>query len=344
MAFAFALSMMLVTLVPAAASDVGAAPTLRSPATLETVLVRGSQPGPGMWRVSRGNHVLWILGTLSPLPSVMTWQSTDVEAAIAHSQEVLDVGRPSAKIGVGTMFKMASLMPSALRTQHNPGGAHLKSILDPALYARWATARDRYVQSAKGLEDLRPVYASQQLYWSAVKSEGMSTTDVVGRVVEESAKSSGVPITDTGFSYPLELDRKQLKEQIEAVNRASGGDIACFTATLDRLDTELSAMKVRANAWAVGDVGALRGLARSDFQPPCRAVDEATMAFLRADEIKRKLRAAWLEAAERGLAKNESTFAYLPISDLLDDAGILRDLRQKGFQVEAPDDEPADEP
>src|SRR5690348_2085441 len=35
-------------------------------ATLQTVLVRGSQPGPGLWRVSKGDHTLWILGTLGP--------------------------------------------------------------------------------------------------------------------------------------------------------------------------------------------------------------------------------------------------------------------------------------
>jgi len=128
------------------------------------------------------------------------------------------------------------------------------------------------------------------------------------------------------------------------VNQTSGADIACFTATLNKLDADLAAMKDRANAWAIGDVGALRGLVRADFQPPCKAVDEAATAFLRADEIKRKLRAAWLAAAERGLAKNQSTFAFLPISDLLDQDGILKDLAQKGFRVEAPDDEPVDAP
>ena len=324
------------------AADVGPSAVTNAPKTLETIVVQGVMPGPGMWRVSKGDHVLWILGTLSPLPAGMKWQSKKVEATIAHSQEVLGEGRPSAKIGVGTMFKMASLMPSALRTQHNPGGAPLKAVVDPALYARWVSARDQYAKSAKDLENLRPVYASQQLYWSAVETEGMTTANVVQHVIAESAKRSGVPITDTGFSYPLELDRKQLKERIAAVNQGSGTDIACFTATLDKLDADLTAMKVRANAWAIGDVGALRGLVRADFQPPCKAVDEAAMAFLRADELKKKLRATWLAAAERGLANNESTFAFLPIWDLLDQDGVLSDLRHKGFLIEAPDDEAVD--
>jgi hypothetical protein len=46
-------------------------PTPATPAdttTLETVLVTGEQPGPGLWKVSHGDHVLWILGAQYPLP------------------------------------------------------------------------------------------------------------------------------------------------------------------------------------------------------------------------------------------------------------------------------------
>jgi len=65
---------------------------------------------------------------------------------------------------------------------------------------------------------------------------------------------AGVPIVDTGFRYPLNLDRKEMKERIEEVNASSGADIACFGKTLDILESDLSMMRLRANAWAVGDV------------------------------------------------------------------------------------------
>ena len=63
-----------------------------------------------------------------------------------------------------------------------------------------------------------------------------------------------------------------------------------------------------------------------------------------AGELKRKLRASWLEAAQDGLAKNQSTFATLPIADLLDENGVLKDLQRLGYVVVAPDDEPEEEP
>ena len=58
-----------------------------SPITdIEAVVVSGVQPGPGMWKVSKGDHVLWVLGVQSPLPKKMQWHSPDVETAISQSQ------------------------------------------------------------------------------------------------------------------------------------------------------------------------------------------------------------------------------------------------------------------
>jgi uncharacterized protein YbaP (TraB family) len=310
---------------------------------LQTILVHGSQPGPGLWRVSKGDHTLWILGTLGPLPAGMSWRSGEVEATIAASQEVLGVAFPKADIGVGDKLKMASLMPAALRTQYNPGKATLESVLGSPLHARWTIAKQRYAMPAKEFEKLRPMFASQELYWKAVQAAGLTRDSSVPGVVSAAAEHAGVPIVDTGFSYPLHLDRKELKQRIEAVNASSGADIACFGKTLDVLESDLSMMKLRANAWAVGDVRALRELSTGDIEPPCREVADATFAFVGAGELKQKLLASWLKAARDGLAKNHSTFATLPIADLLDENGALKELQRLGYLVVAPDDEPDEE-
>ena len=313
-------------------------------ATLQTVLVRGSQPGPGLWRVSKGDHTLWILGTLGPLPAGMTWQSGEVEATIAASQAVLGAGFPRADIGFGEKLKIASLMPAVMRIRHNPDNATLESVVGPSLHARWKLAKERYAVPTKEFEKMRPMYASQDLYWKAVEAEGLTHASSVPDVVSGAAARAGVPIVDTGFNYPLHLDRKELKKRIDAVNAASGADIACFGKTLDVLESDLSKMKLRANAWAVGDVRALRELSTGDIKPPCQEVADATLAFVGAGELKQKLRASWLKAALDSLAKDQSTFGTLPIADLLDENGVLKDLQLLGYVVVAPDDEPAEEP
>jgi len=212
------------------------------------------------------------------------------------------------------------------------------------LYARWTQARGKYAASTKEWEDLRPVYASQELYLRAVDKGGLAATDVVTPVVTQAAKLAGVPVTDTGFSYPLELDRSELKRRIDELNNSASGDIPCFERTLDVIETDVEMMKMRANAWALGDVSALRGLSTREIQPPCREVSDASLAFLGAAELKQKLRTTWLRAAQSSLSRNQSTFASLPISDLKDETGILADLRKLGYLVEAPDAEPVDEP
>jgi uncharacterized protein YbaP (TraB family) len=321
----------------AAASDL-APPEQPPTATLQTVLVKGSQKGPGLWKVSSGENTLWILGTLSPLPKDMQWQAGEVEATIARSQEVLGVRGADPKIGVGTRFKMLMLAPSAMRTLRNPDKARLQSVLAPPLYARWTQARDRYGATDNDVETLRPLFASQQLYWKAVEVGGLETKDLIAPVVKKAARSSRVAVTDTTYEFPVELDRKDLKRRFGEMNEKNADDIPCFTKTLDVFEGDVETMKLRANAWATGNVAALRQLSTSDLKPPCQPVVEEAVAFLGIEEIKRKVREKWLLAAQDSLSRNQSTFATLPISDLLDDNGVLKELRRRGYTVEAPDD------
>jgi hypothetical protein len=58
-------------------------------AQLAEVLVVGKQPGPGLWRISKGDHDLWIFATLAPLPKQMIWDTADIEKHVGQSQAVL---------------------------------------------------------------------------------------------------------------------------------------------------------------------------------------------------------------------------------------------------------------
>ena len=58
----------------------------QDPEDMETVLVTGEQPGPGLWKVSRDGHVMWVLGSIGALPDTITWRTKEIEARIAESQ------------------------------------------------------------------------------------------------------------------------------------------------------------------------------------------------------------------------------------------------------------------
>ena len=90
LAFVLALAGLSPAFAQSATTSVApAAASTAAVADLPVVVVTGVQPGPGLWKVSKGDHVLWVLGTLSPLPRAMQWQSREVDEVIGASQQVL---------------------------------------------------------------------------------------------------------------------------------------------------------------------------------------------------------------------------------------------------------------
>jgi hypothetical protein len=311
------------------------APSAAAPAItdMEVMVVSGVQPGPGMWRVSKGDHVLWIMGTLSPVPKKMTWLSRDVEATIAASQQVLKSPGASVDSDLG-VFRSALLIPSLFKARKNPGGATLKEVLPPDLYARWQVLKLKYIGRDAGIEKWRPIFAAHELYEAAIRKSGLATSGIVSPVVDKAAKRHDVKIVSPIVRLKVQDPKKAIKE----FSGAALGDVECFRKTLDRLENDIAAMTLRANAWAIGDIEALRALPYDDQNRACiRAMLEAGVAQKRGlDTLPQQVEAEWLAAAETALRSNPSSFALLPISELLKPDGYLAKLQARGYEVEAP--------
>ena len=141
---------------------------------LEAVTVSGVQPGPGLWQVRRGDHVLWILATLSPLPEKMQWQTAEVEQAIAGSQVVL--GAPTVKIDTKVgFFGKLFLLPSLFSARKNPDGAKLADLVSANDYAQWQAMKARYIGRDSGIERWRPLFAALELYSKAIKKSALDS-------------------------------------------------------------------------------------------------------------------------------------------------------------------------
>ncbi|MGH8173547.1 MAG: TraB/GumN family protein, partial [Rhodanobacteraceae bacterium] len=115
-------SLMLIFFAASASAQIAPEPApapAGATAELETIVVSGEQPGPGLWKVSSNDHVLWILGTLSPLPKGMAWRAKEVENTIANSQVVLDPPRIDVKTDVGFFGKLR-LLPTLIGVRDNP--------------------------------------------------------------------------------------------------------------------------------------------------------------------------------------------------------------------------------
>jgi hypothetical protein len=300
---------------------------------LQAMVVHGVQPGPGLWKVSRGENVLWILGTLAPLPRDIQWRSTEVEQTIAQSQQVLMPPRVNVDADVGFFGKLA-LVPSAMKAMKNNDGRELQEVLPADLYARWVPLKRYYLGNDSGVEKKRPMIAAGELYQAAIKRSGLSRKPVIWPLVERTAKRAGLTPTPTTLEFKISDPKAALQEF------TSGGvdDTACFRSLINAVQNDLPTMVERANAWSVGDIEALGKMRREDPAGVCgNALSSTDFARRRGmDGLDQRLRAHWLGIAGASLRANRSTFAVLPLSELLRPGGYLDALRAEGFEVEAP--------
>ncbi len=299
---------------------------------MDAIVVSGGvQPGPGLWKVSKGDHVMWVLGTQSPLPKKMQWVSRDVEQAVAQSQEVIWAPWFGVQVKAG-VFQTITLLPKLLGARGNPNGATLQDVVPADMYARWRLLKGAYIGGDRGIEKWRPIFAAMKLWDEAIDRSGLTQkgTGVVGRL----AKQHKLKQTSVS-SYLIVTDAKAALNEFKA---SKLDDLDCFGKTMLRLETDLTAMQARANAWAIGDIEALRGLPYSDQNAACeRAAMQAGVVKKRMDrDLDAEMERKWFDAAEKALATNTSTFATLPMAELLKPDGYLAKLQAKGYVVEAP--------
>jgi uncharacterized protein YbaP (TraB family) len=296
-----------------------------APAVVE-IEVTGERPGPGMWKVSKDNHVLWLMGTLEPLPKRMTWRSKAVEGVLAQSQEVLP-SRPAFGFSWNPLAALR-LYWQWRGIQKNPDHATLQATLPPALYARFAALRNRYAPRDSQMEELRPMVAALRLFEKGIDASGLSFHHEVQNAVLRLAERRRVRLHK--MTLPIDDPRGLLKE-IGAIPVQA--QIDCLETTVARLESDLIAMKARATAWAVGDVEALRKLPLPDQQAVCLAALSNSARF---KELNEKTARAWMQGAQEALAANTSTLALKPIYDLIGPGGILERFRAQGYVVEGP--------
>jgi uncharacterized protein YbaP (TraB family) len=285
-------------------------------AQVEEVLVTGEHPGPGMWKVTNGENSLWILGTHSPLPQRLVWRSQDVEFAISEAQQVL--GNYSAS------FTMRTGNPLSMK------GKPLRRLLPRRAYSQWQSLKKKYIGRNAEIETALPVTAALVLRSNAYAQAGLASADSVLQELHRLANSYHVPVTNdhqvtkviAGIPPDADAERKGVEFLI---------------ATMKNLESDLKTARTRANAWAIGDIEALRVQAAADtttaqlYASSWPYLSDAELAALTTETDAR-----WLAAADRALRRNQTTVATLPIFMLLRPQGLLAALRSRGFEVIEP--------
>ncbi len=299
----------------------------------EKILVVGKRPGPGLWKVSRGDHVLWVFGTYSPLPKNMEWRAQQVETILVQSQEYLLPPAATAQVG---FFRSITLLPYAIGIKKNPDGAQLRDLLPADVHARWLLSKKKYIGDDEGIERERPIFAADELFRKGLDHAGLSAGSEVRHAIEKIVKNNKIKTTSSEVKLAIDDPVRMIKD----FKKSPLDDAACFSRTIERLETDIDAMRIRANAWAKGDLEAIRKLSYADRDEACGAA-LANSAFAKGQPEFQSMQArmweAWIATAEKSLAANASTFAILQLKDILDPQGVMSALQAKGYLVEAPE-------
>ncbi len=313
---------------------------------LDTVLITGSQPGPGLWQVVKGEHRMWVVATLSPIPKDVEWLADEVREKVAQSGAVLRAPGVRVASGIGVV-RTAFLVPSLLKARRNPDDAELKDVLPADLYARWAGLKQRYLPRNRRIERWRPIFAAGELRGAAAKSAGLAFRDPVTPVVLDAAKKAKVPVLSATVDIDIEIDKP--RRRLKALARTTLDDHECFRLSLDAIETDIRQQSERGNAWAIGDLDTLRVLTRVEPVETClrAAMDSAAFDGLDIDfdDFRARAHEHWLSQAESVIAEYATSFAVLSLQQVMADDGLLARLRARGYTIIAPDDlDAADEP
>jgi uncharacterized protein YbaP (TraB family) len=291
------------------------------PDVMDEVVVSGERPGPGLWHVHRGAANLWILGSVSPLPKDMTWRSRQLEQILAGTNEVL-LAKP-VEIGIARALWLLITERDLLMVR---GGKRLKDVLPADLYARFAVQRAKYGGDAGKWERYRPLIAAAFLQEAALHKVGLSSRLDLGAEVRKLARKQDVRVEEINIA-----GLHDLLDALKTVPPAT--ENACVAAALATMETGLPRLVDRARAWATGDVDRIQNLPEPAEVGVCRTALGGDSA---AGDLLARMRRTWLAAFEYRLRGTGVTVAVVNMDMLLQQGGLLDELRQRGYEVDAP--------
>lgn len=292
---------------------------------MQVITVTGVYSGPALWKVTSGENVMWILGEISPFPRKWKWKSKEFEKVLGKSQELLiDFSGYWHVEGK----EAAAILEAAARL---PEGTTLKDVISPQLHARVGAVAAAF--GTPSLESWRPFSATNQLVRSAMK-----TLELTGFSARFTAAQLGEwhKSKITYFAAPEIPFEERLRNWQHESNEV------CLARLVDVIGDGGTGVKQLGNAWAVGDIQALRELvpAYSFSRDGFRAAECAAAMHggeQQARDYKVRRTEAWLAQAERALQNNRTTLAVVLMSELFAPDGYLGALRAKGYRVVEPE-------
>ncbi|MEI9931668.1 MAG: TraB/GumN family protein [Rhizomicrobium sp.] len=284
---------------------------------IETVVVTAKKPGPAMWRVTKGESSVILIGFVGPVPKDLVWNKDGVTDALTGARQLL----LNAQASVG-LFEGLWYLTWHSGDIHLPDGTTVESTLPEPLRKRYLLALAKSHHDADRYSSLRPPLALLRLEGDVIEAEGLTgkePADSVERIARHLSVSSK-PVAD----YEALPMLRALPQMSPSANET------CVKDALDDLDDIAAHAKVAADAWAVGDLDSLKAnWSEQRFQGCVQAVPGVAVLFQRAVHDS-------VAAVDAALTKPGKTVMIVSFGALLKRDGILDRLKAEGLQIEQP--------
>lgn len=273
-------------------------------------------PGPALWRVTKGDLQVVILGFVRPLPHSLDWQKARLSRALDGAHALLIP--PEPKLGVLDIMSLI-VNQGAFKL---PGRKTLKDVLPEADYA----AYDRLTRTAKSkradLDHLKPALAGVALVADMRKAGGLSSEKPVSTATKL-ARQMHVVIREMGRVRAAPLIRV-----IKGLSDAQ--HIACFHDLTALADWEAKDAAPAAAAWAKGDIRALRTYRNPAATPACLEETPNLQAMIEQNTVDA------VNAISDALSRPGKTVALIDLQVLDRRNGVLDRLKARGAEITVP--------
>lgn len=275
-------------------------------------------PGPAVWHLTRGDSEVWILGTVGGMPDGLKWNKDYLAELLDGARAILMPPRPSIGLIEGAWFLLTNGSKFSL-----PRGQSLEATLPADLEPRFAALRERLGKDVEHYRTDTPLRAALRIQEDVTDKLNL-TRDEPRDSIRRLAQSKHVPAAPIAKYEVLDAARDVLKLTPQQQQ-------ACLGQSVEDADWDLSHATAAANAWAVGDIKAVK----TNYGESHLANCVITAVHSVADIAERDV-ADYTLAINDALDKPGKTVAVIDIGPLLRRNGVLERLQALHVTVEGP--------
>ena len=284
---------------------------------IETVVVTARKPGPVMWRVTKGDASVILIGFVDPVPKDLKWNKDGVTEALTGARQLLLNAQASVGLVEGLWY-----LTWHSGDIHLPDGTTVEQTLPEPLRKRYLAALAKSKHDADRYSSLRPPLAMLRLEGDVNDAEGFTGKEP-STSIHDIARHLGVSAKPVADYEALPMLRA-LPQMSAATNEA------CVKAALDDIDDIAAHAKPAAEAWAIGDLDTLKAnWSEQRFQRCIQLVPGVAVLFQRAVHDS-------VTAVNTALTQPGKTVMLVSFDALLKKDGILDRLKAEGLEIEQP--------